>query len=395
MNKFFQSSDLPQIREKLHLQGKKVVLTYGTFDLIHSGHGAYLVEARNAGDFLIVAVASNKSKKELRGKGFPIVDQKNRADLLTYFDFVNGIVFADERNLLPVIKKLKPDIFYTNSLDWKSHLRKAEEEKYIKKYGGKIIKKVPNMPFISSASIVDMVADLKIKEVVEYFFGKIQIDLQKGNWGQNKFSGLKTKVRHESLKLPNHLDSLGLFGEQFRSKIITNKELKAVVKKLKNNKQKIVFSAGSCDLLHSGHARFFSKGHENGDVLILGIPSDVVIRKQKGRGRPIISEYSRAELMCFFEFVDYIYIFGEDSVIPLLQSIEPDVFFTVQEDWNDLGKTPISDMISKWGGKIVTAPPQASGLSSSKLIKKAAGIRVREVFKEVLDEAKKQTSLKD
>ena len=99
--------------------------------------------------------------------------------------------------------------------------------------------------------------------------------------------------------------------------------------------------------------------------------------------------------MGFFPFVDYMVIFDDNSVIPLINDLKPDIFFTVNEEWNEVGKNSDLDIIKKWGGKVVSVPPQSPKLSSSKLIKKAAGIRIRSVFKEVLDEAEKWSALKD
>lgn len=387
--------ELSDLRESAKNNSKTIVFTYGTFDLLHSGHPVYLANAKSFGDILVVGVSSDRSKRELRGLGYPLIHEKNRAEMLSYFDFVDHTVIVDDRDLSNVLKILKPDIFYTITTDWKSHLRKPNEEKIIKKYGGKILKNKPVQPFISSSDILEKVADLKIKEIVEYFFGKIKINLSEGDWSQKKFSKLKASVREEAIFFGDNIDHIGLFGKNFRDKILTHKSISSVISKLKNQNKKIVFTSGSCDLIHSGHARFFAKAKNLADVLILAIPSDRVIRKQKGRGRPIVNQKSRSELMTFFKFVDYVYVFDTESVIPLIEQVKPDIFFTVKEDWNDMSNNPINDIIEKWGGRVEICPPQSTGLSSSKLIRKAAGIRVREIFKEVLDEAEKWTSLKD
>lgn len=376
-------------------QKRKIVFTYGTYDLIHSGHAHYLLQSRQAGDILVVGVASNRSNKQLRGNGFPLIDQKNRAELLHYFDFVDYTVYINKQNLIPVLKALKPDIFYTLGVDWKSHLRKPEEDKLIKSYSGQIIKAKKSDPFVSASEIVNRVADLKIKEIVEYFFGKINIDLGKGNWSVNKFSGMKTSVREESLYFGDHSKDLTLFSRKYFGEIIKRNDVKKLGDQLRKQNKKIVLSSGACDLLHSGHARFYNKAKALGDVLVLAIPSDKIIRKQKGRGRPIINEKSRAELMAFFGFVDYIVIFDDESVIPILKELKPDIFFTVDEGWNRIDENSELNLVKKWGGEIVLVPPQSPNLSSSKLIRKAAGIRVRQLFREVLSEAEKFTVLKD
>ena len=389
--KFLKGSDLKNIRKKFI--DKKIVFTYGTFDLVHGGHAAFLAGAKLHGDLLIVGIANNKSKRRLRGPGFPIVDELNRAEIVSYFLFVDYVCFIDESDITKLLTNLKPDIFYTLTTDWKSHLRKSCELEIVKKYDGIVVKVKPSEPYVSSSDIVERAADLKIKEIVEYFFGKITIDLKNGNWSQKKFSGLKTNVRDNCLHFGNHVGRLGIGGAKFASKLISENDILKIKKKFPA--KKIVLTSGSCDLLHAGHLRFYSKAKENGDILILGLPCDKVITKQKGRGRPSVSEYSRAELMTFFDFIDYVFIFTKDSVEPYIETLKPDVFFTVAEEWNDVRNHPIDKKIKEYGGKVVLCPPQSSGISSSKLIKKVAGIRVREIFKEVLNEAEKFTSLKD
>jgi rfaE bifunctional protein nucleotidyltransferase chain/domain len=167
-HKYLTTELLVKLINNLKSERRKIVFTYGTFDLIHSGHAAYLLNAKMCGDVLIVGIATNKSNAELRGKGFPLIDQKNRAELLNYFKFVDYTVLVDKQDLLPTLKKIRPDVFYTIGADWKSHLRKQEEAEYVESYGGKIVKLKKIEPFISSSSIVEKVADLKIKEIIEY-----------------------------------------------------------------------------------------------------------------------------------------------------------------------------------------------------------------------------------
>lgn len=393
--KHLSSKDIKSYCDKLHKSGKRIVFTVGTFDLIHSGHAAYLLNARTYGDILIVGVATNKSRKRLRGKAFPLIDQKNRAELIEYFSFVDNTVFVDKQNILPVLKQIKPDIFYGLGIDWRSHLRKPEESEFIKSYGGKIINVKQSKPFVSASAIVERVADLKIKEIIEYFFGKVKIDLSKGDWKKKMWSGLKTDLRSERLDFGNHTKELNLFSRKYFGEIVDVTALSKIGDKLRASGKKIVLASGACDLLHAGHARFFNKAKSYGDILVLAIPSNDVIFKQKGRGRPIVDEYSRAELMAYFGFVDYIVIFNYDEISPIIEKLKPDVFFTVAEEWNQTDKSPAATLMQKIGGQIITAPPQSPLLSSSRLIRKAAGIRVRQVFKEVLDEAEKLTSLKD
>ena len=70
-------------------------------------------------------------------------------------------------------------------------------------------------------------------------------------------------------------------------------ELKDVIKNLKNNNKKIVFTNGCFDLLHIGHIRYLQEAKKFGDILIIGLNSDKSVQLLKGQSRPIISEMER------------------------------------------------------------------------------------------------------
>jgi rfaE bifunctional protein nucleotidyltransferase chain/domain len=107
-------------------------------------------------------------------------------------------------------------------------------------------------------------------------------------------------------------------------KIKTREQLARIVAKLKKQGRKIVFANGCFDVLHVGHVRFLQGAKAKGDVLILGLNSDASVRKLKGKGRPLVPEKERAELMSAFEFIDYVTIFGEQTVEKTLRIIRPD-----------------------------------------------------------------------
>ena len=153
---------------------------------------------------------------------------------------------------------------------------------------------------------------------------------------------------------------------------------------------------GACDLLHSGHARFFQKAKDSGDILVLGIPTDRVVRKQKGSGRPIVTEYSRAELMSFFKFTDFVVIYDKEDVRPFISKLKPDIFFTIKETWNKASDNHdyFKDIMG-WDGKIKSVKPQASNLSSTKIIKRATGMRISEIFNDELMASSEKIPLKD
>ena len=80
---------------------KKVIgFTNGCFDLLHAGHISYLKRAKKKCDTLILGLNSDKSIKKLKGKGRPIVEQKDRVEILSSFPFVDKIVVFDEMTQL-------------------------------------------------------------------------------------------------------------------------------------------------------------------------------------------------------------------------------------------------------------------------------------------------------
>ena len=81
---------------RLRQAGQRVVMTNGCFDLLHPGHVALLQEARKQGDCLLVGLNSDRSARELKGAGHPIVDQQGRAEMLAALACVDYVVVFDD-----------------------------------------------------------------------------------------------------------------------------------------------------------------------------------------------------------------------------------------------------------------------------------------------------------
>jgi rfaE bifunctional protein nucleotidyltransferase chain/domain len=89
--------------------------------------------------------------------------------------------------------------------------------------------------------------------------------------------------------------------------------------------QTIVFANGAFDLLHAGHVRYLEAARRGGDWLAVGVNSDASVARAKGRGRPIVPEAERAEIVAALACVDAVVIFDEDSPAGLLGELQPDV----------------------------------------------------------------------
>ncbi len=97
--------DLPAL-----LNGKKVVLANGCFDILHVGHLRYLREARELGDVLVAAVNSDISMRAIKDEGRPILDQDERVALVSALACVDYVVVFDEPDVGRVLDVLRPAV---------------------------------------------------------------------------------------------------------------------------------------------------------------------------------------------------------------------------------------------------------------------------------------------
>jgi D-beta-D-heptose 7-phosphate kinase/D-beta-D-heptose 1-phosphate adenosyltransferase len=152
--------ELPDARkkvERLRSKNKKIVFTNGCFDILHIGHARYLYAARELGDFLIVAMNSDRSVNALKGPDRPIMNQSERSEMLASLECVDMVVMFDEDNPMEVIRYLMPDILAKGG-DW-------EEEDII---GADVVRaaggEVHRIPFVtgySSSEIIRKIMKLR------------------------------------------------------------------------------------------------------------------------------------------------------------------------------------------------------------------------------------------
>ena len=107
--------------------------------------------------------------------------------------------------------------------------------------------------------------------------------------------------------------------------IKTFKEIGTIVDELKNKNKKIIFTNGCFDILHIGHVQYLEKAKSFGDILIIGLNSDLSVKNLKGKNRPINSQSNRAYILAALEVVDYVVIFDEDTPLELIKLIKPDI----------------------------------------------------------------------
>ncbi len=103
--------DIVPIVEKLRKQGKKIVLTQGSFDLVHIGHARYCDMARDYGDILIVGVDSDEKVHQRKGPNRPIVPEDERMEMLTHLRSVDYVVLKEMgEKKFNLIRLVRPDV---------------------------------------------------------------------------------------------------------------------------------------------------------------------------------------------------------------------------------------------------------------------------------------------
>jgi len=118
VDKIKSLEEIVQIRNRLRRDGKKLVFTNGCFDILHAGHVRYLNQARALGDALVVAVNSDRSVREIKGPGRPIIPEMERAEVLTALACVDFVFLFDDPTPQRVIDAIVPDVLVKGA-DWR------------------------------------------------------------------------------------------------------------------------------------------------------------------------------------------------------------------------------------------------------------------------------------
>ncbi|HHT9120284.1 MAG TPA: D-glycero-beta-D-manno-heptose 1-phosphate adenylyltransferase [Candidatus Hypogeohydataceae bacterium YC41] len=148
-------------------------------------------------------------------------------------------------------------------------------------------------------------------------------------------------------------------------KIKTLEELEGFLAGHRAKKERIVFTNGCFDILHTGHVEYLRFARRQGEVLMVGLNTDRSVRENKGNGRPIIPERDRARLLAALEDVDYVVLFDDATPDNLIKHVKPDILVK-GEDWKEKGVVG-REFVESYGGKVILAP-LVEGISTSKII---------------------------
>lgn len=150
-------------------------------------------------------------------------------------------------------------------------------------------------------------------------------------------------------------------------KILNLHEVSQQVKIFKLKNQKVVFTNGCFDLIHTGHIHLINEAANFGNKLIVGINSDASVKRLKGESRPIQDQDSRALIIASLAYVDHVIIFEEDTPIELIKALQPDVL--VKGGDYELENIVGAAEVIEAGGTVEIIPIQ-EGFSTTNIIDK-------------------------
>jgi D-beta-D-heptose 7-phosphate kinase / D-beta-D-heptose 1-phosphate adenosyltransferase len=144
-------------------------------------------------------------------------------------------------------------------------------------------------------------------------------------------------------------------------------ELVEVIQRAQRCGKVVVFTNGCFDLLHPGHIHLLSSARKLGDILVVAANSDTSIRRLKGLSRPIFCQRDRISMLEALTSVDYVVVFNEDTPIPLLKILKPDIL--VKGDQYSLEEVVGHDVVSSYGGRVERVKV-VDGFSTTEIVRR-------------------------
>jgi len=154
-------------------------------------------------------------------------------------------------------------------------------------------------------------------------------------------------------------------GIERKDKVRDKEELQKALKEARARGRRIVFTNGCFDLLHIGHLRYLEKAKALGDILVVGVNSDLSVQRLKGPERPILPLEERMEILSGFECVDYVTSFSESTPLELISFLKPDVLVK-GGDWTK--ETTVGREVVEGSGGEVAILPFVEGNSTTHII---------------------------
>lgn len=155
--------------------------------------------------------------------------------------------------------------------------------------------------------------------------------------------------------------------EAGEAKVLTQAEAVDKVAAWRRAGRRVGFTNGCFDLLHPGHVSLIAQSRAACDRLIVGLNSDASVARLKGPERPIQPEAARATVLAALGHVDMVVVFGEDTPLEIIKTLQPDVLIKGADYTKDqvVGAAEVEAL----GGKVVLAK-LVDGQSTTRTIEK-------------------------
>ena len=150
-------------------------------------------------------------------------------------------------------------------------------------------------------------------------------------------------------------------------KIIGLEQLSERSKQLRAMGKKLVATNGCFDLLHVGHVRYLQAARGLGDLLVVGLNGDRSVGELKGKGRPIVAELDRAEILAALQCVDLVTIFPEMRATQFIAASHPAIYVKGGDYSSETLNEEERALLEKIGAEIRIIPFEA-GHSTSRLL---------------------------
>jgi D-beta-D-heptose 7-phosphate kinase/D-beta-D-heptose 1-phosphate adenosyltransferase len=134
----------------------RVVFTNGCFDVLHAGHVAYLAEAKQLGDVLVVAVNTDDEVRAQKGPGRPIFCESDRAEILAALECVDYVTVFAEPTPHEILERVEPDVLVKGG-DYTPDTVGGRE--IVEAYGGEV-RVLAHRPGLSSTDVIARVAQV-------------------------------------------------------------------------------------------------------------------------------------------------------------------------------------------------------------------------------------------
>jgi D-beta-D-heptose 7-phosphate kinase/D-beta-D-heptose 1-phosphate adenosyltransferase len=127
------------------------VFTNGCFDLLHVGHVRSLEQARSLGDRLIVAINSDASVRELKGRGRPVVPLRQRLEMVAALECVDWVILFRDATPLSTIRALRPDVLAKGG-DWRLDDIVGHDD--VLEWGGRVVR-LREIPGVRTSALIE------------------------------------------------------------------------------------------------------------------------------------------------------------------------------------------------------------------------------------------------